>query len=207
MAKLRRLDGPGAAADAGRAWRPLPAAFPQGDSQDGRSEAEAARLVADSLEAIRVRHDVDPEFLRSCGWILRGDTIWAHRLREWPLDAWEAGDWRAVSVGLRAVEIDTSGRARATNDLLRFASASVRACVVDVDAARACRLLGGEPEPAQAASPLGPVALRYGGEVVGRGRYGRDGLTSEIPKARAQDLLRALASESGSAARAERAGG
>jgi NOL1/NOP2/sun family putative RNA methylase len=207
MAKLRRLDGPATAPDTSRAWRPLPAAFPRSESQDPRGEDEAARLIADSLEAIRVRHGVDPGFLRSCGWILRGDTIWAHRLREWPLEAWDAGDWRAVSVGLRAVEIDTSGRSRATNDLLRFASASVRGCVVDVDAERACRLLGGEPEPAEASSPLGPVALRYRGEVVGRGRYGREGLTSEIPKARAQDLLRALAPEVRSAGSADDRGG
>jgi len=195
MARLRRLDGPGTASEASGGWRPVPAAFPRIESQEGRTEAEAGRVIADSVEAIRARHAIDPDFLRSCRWILRGDTIWTHRLREWPLEAWEATAWRAVSVGLRAIEIDTSGRARATNDFLRFASASVRACVVDVDADRASRLLGGEPTPAEDSSPLGPVALRYLGDVVGRGRYGRDGLTSEIPKARAQDLLRALAPE------------
>jgi hypothetical protein len=199
MAKLRRLDGPSPLAPTSDAWRPVPAAFPRIESQDGRTESEAARVIADSVEAIRARHAIDPEFLRSCRWILRGDTVWTHRLREWPLEAWERGDWRAVSVGLRAIEIDTSGRARATNDLLRFASASVGASVVDLDADRMGRLLGGEPAPAEAASPLGPVALRYLGDVVGRGRYGREGLTSEIPKARAKDLLRALTPDSRSA--------
>ena len=39
---------------------------------------------------------------------------------------------------------------------------------------------------------LGPVALRRGQEVLGRGAMTRDGLKSEIPRARATDLARAL---------------
>lgn len=207
MAKLRRLDGSATGPETSGAWRPVPAGFPRTGGEDERTEAEAARVIADGVEAIRARHSIDPGFLASCRWILRGDTIWTHRLREWPLEAWEPGAWRAVSVGLRAIEIDTSGRARATNDFLRFASASLRACVVDVDADQMSRLLGGGPAPAEESSPLGPVALRYRGEVVGRGRHGREGLTSEIPKARAQDLLRSLAPGRDSAGSPEDASG
>jgi hypothetical protein len=189
------------------AWQPVPAAFPASEAPRGRSDGEAPRNIAEGVVSIAARHAMDAAFLGSCRWTLRGDTVWAHRLQEWPLEAWESGAWRAVSVGLRAIEIDTSGRARATNDFLRLASTRIHACVVDVDAERACRLLGGAPEPGDASSPLGPVALRYRGDVVGRGRYGRDGLASEIPKARAGDLLRALTLEPSSVGSAGAAGG
>jgi hypothetical protein len=193
MAKLRRLDGAATASATSGAWCPVPAAFPRDGGENERTELEAERVIAEGVDAIRSRHSIDPDFLATCRWILRGDTVWTHRLGEWPLEAWESGTWRAVSVGLRAIEIDTSGRARATNDFLRLASASVHGCVVDVGADRMSRLLGGESDPADESAPLGPVALRYLGDVVGRGRGGRGGLTSEIPKARAHDLLRALA--------------
>ena len=38
----------------------------------------------------------------------------------------------------------------------------------------------------------GPVALRFEGDVVGRGAATVDGLKSEIPKARSADLVRTL---------------
>ena len=39
----------------------------------------------------------------------------------------------------------------------------------------------------------GPVALRRGVDVLGRGAATQDGLKSEIPKARAADLGRVIA--------------
>ncbi|MGE0158092.1 MAG: RsmB/NOP family class I SAM-dependent RNA methyltransferase [Gemmatimonadales bacterium] len=186
MAKLRRTDGDAEVARDG--WRPVPHAFPGG----GHEEADAARLIDGCLEAVRARYDLDPTFVQGCRWILRGDTIWAHRLRDWPLESWEAGSWRAVSVGIRALEIDARGRPLPTNDFLRFASGSVRGGTVDVEADTLVSLLRGDPDD-RACSVPGPVALRYHGDVVGRGRCGEAGLSSEIPKARAQDLLRALA--------------
>lgn len=185
MAKLRRLEGE--AEEPATGWHAVARAFPGG----GREEREAARVVAESVEAVRSRYDLEARFVGECRWVLRGDTIWAHRLREWPLEAWEVGSWRAVSVGLRAIELDASGRARPTNDFLRFAAGAVRASVVDVDRDRLVRLLSGQPDP-EPTAPLGPVALRYSGSVVGRGRVGRAGLASEIPKARALELSRAL---------------
>ena len=187
MAKLRRLDGP-AESDGGRGWQTVPTVFPG----DERTASEAARVVEEALESVRARYDIEPAFLAGRRWILRGDTIWMHRLRDWPLAAWEPGAWRAVSVGLRAVEIDANGRARATNELLRLASRALHAHVEEVDAERMRRLLAAEPDGRANPPALGPVALRYGGDVIGRGRYTARGLASEIPKARAQDLLRAL---------------
>jgi len=192
MAKLRRLEGDGPSGAQG--WSTIPHAFPG----EGREEADAARRIAESVEAVRVRYDVDPRFLDACRWVLRGDTIWTHRLGTWPLGAWEEGSWRAVSVGLRAIEIDTSGRARPTNDFLRFAAGAVRAGAVDLERERLLRLLSGETDTAGSPERLGPVALRHAGEVVGRGAYGRAGLQSEIPKARAADLARALSPGAGS---------
>jgi hypothetical protein len=75
---------------------------------------------------------------------------------------------------------------------------------------RLAELLAGRPEraergvaenepPPQAAgdlepsgAPLGPVALSFRGSVIGRGAFTREGLVSEIPKARAVDLARVL---------------
>jgi NOL1/NOP2/fmu family ribosome biogenesis protein len=187
MAKLRRLGNP-SEADAEGGWPSVPRAFPG----DQRTEAESAHVIGDALESVRARYDIERAFLDGRRWLLRGDTIWTHALRGWPLPAWEPGSWRAVSAGLRAVEIDASGRARATNELLRLASSSLRAHVEDVDAERMRRLLVGERDGGAESPVLGPVALRHAGDVVGRGRYTARGLTSEIPKARAQDLLRAL---------------
>lgn len=187
MARLRRMHGP-PSAEAEGGWQPVPRAFPG----DERTEPQSERVVEDALESVRGRYDIERAFLDGSRWLLRGDTIWAHRLRDWPLAAWEPGSWRPVSVGLRAVELDASGRARATNELLRLASRSVRGHVEDVDAERMRRVLGGDAEGAVDSLQLGPVALRYEGDVIGRGRYTAVGLTSEIPKARAQDLLRAL---------------
>jgi NOL1/NOP2/sun family putative RNA methylase len=188
MAKLRRLEGDGPAGDRDRGWSPMPRVFPG----DERPADDAERLVTGAVHTVLARHGIDAETLRGFGWTMRADTIWLHSCREWPLPAWEPGRWRTISVGLRAIEIDTSGRPRATNDLLRFASTDVRSAVVDVTRARLLRLVAGEAEPAHEAVPLGPVALRLDGEVVGRAGHKVAGLFSEIPKSRAVELARAL---------------
>lgn len=188
MAKLRRLEGDAPAVDRDAGWSPMPAAFPG----DGRAEEDAVVFVSDTVRTVLARHGITPETFDGYAWTIRADTIWLHSCGEWPLPAWEPGRWRAISVGLRAIELDTSGRPRATNDLLRFASAAVRSAVVDVTEASMLRLLAGEAEPFDESTPLGPVALRLGGEVVGRGASKVAGLFSEIPRSRAVDLARAL---------------
>ena len=188
MAKLRRLEGDAPPVDRDAGWSVMSAAFPG----DPRAEEEAGRLVADAVRTVLARHGIAPETFEGYDWTLRADTLWLHSSGEWPLPAWEPGRWRAISVGLRAIELDTSGRPRATNDLLRFASTAVRTAVVDVTEARLLRLLSGEAEPADEAIPYGPTALRLNGEVVGRSASKVAGLFSEVPKSRAIDLARAL---------------
>jgi hypothetical protein len=117
-----------------------------------------------------------------------------HTCGEWPVEAWRPNGWRVVSVGVRAIEIDTRGRARATNEFLRYASGAVGAAV-DLDAERLIDLLGGATQPLGAHAQPGAVALRHAGEIVGRGLHTREGLVSHVPKARAQDLARALTGE------------
>ncbi|HET9947308.1 MAG TPA: hypothetical protein VFQ22_00150, partial [Longimicrobiales bacterium] len=67
----------------------------------------------------------------------------------------------------------------------------VRRAALDVDAESLALLLRGSAVAVPEAPP-GPVAIRSGGEVLGRGTVTSAGLVSEIPKARAADLLRAL---------------
>jgi hypothetical protein len=189
MARLRRLDGDVLGFDPAEAWSPLPCGFPG----DGRPDEEAGALAEDAVAKVLARHAVAPEALERFRWTLRRDTLWLHACGEWPLPSWPVGSWRAVAVGLRAIELDSRGRPRATNDLLRFASSAVASAAVDVDRAALSRLLAGESLLDHAATPLGPVALRLEGEVVGRAACTPKGLRSEIPKARAAELARVLA--------------
>jgi hypothetical protein len=185
LAKLRRLGGD---APAGReSWSPAPSAFPG----DARGEFEARRVTHEAVDDVLTRHAIAPEALSAVGWTLRGDTIWMHTCGEWPVEAWPPDGWRVVSMGLRAIELDTRGYPRATNELLRFASHAVGAAL-DLDAQRLVGILDGVPEPSAAGVRPGAVALRHAGEVVGRGAYTREGLVSHIPKARARELARSL---------------
>ena len=63
--------------------------------------------------------------------------------------------------------------------------------VIDLDAASLKSVLERQPIPTDIEA-RGPVALSWRGDVVGRGAVTVDGLKSEIPKARAADLLRLL---------------
>ena len=187
MAKLRRLDGD-AAVESDAGWRPVPVSFPDGVL----SEDDAAALVTGALDTVSERYGVPREVLERWGWIVRGGRIWLHTAGEWPLEAWAEGPWRPISVGVRAIEIDSRGRPRPTNDFLRLVGRHVSRARVDLTAAQLSALLDGEAEPI-AQELLGPVALGFEGEVVGRGAMTTRGLLSEIPKARAADLERVLA--------------
>jgi len=219
LARLRRLDdgspaGPARArSDAPDAsslggWTPVPAAFPevgpggQGgadgmDGADGRSRGaggagrDAEALVADAMEELSVRFGVRTEALDRYGWTVRGDRVWMHTVDRWPLEAWAPGAWRPISVGVRAIEFDTRGRPRPTNDALRLLSGEVRGRRIRLDLEGVRALLARKPLPAEG-DERGPVALDYDGRVIGRGALTGEGLKSEIPKARAVDLGRAL---------------
>ncbi len=191
--RLRRLDD-GSAADAGEAdagdWRAAPRVFPgrETSTEDADARVEAGR------RGLRERFGVADEVLDGYGWCVRGKSVWAHRLPEWPAFAWDdVRDRRVLSVGLRALKRDPRipTGVRPTNELLQHLDRAVELRAVDVDREACIRLLDGEPlevgEPER-----GFVALRLGGRVVGRG-WVKDGvLRHEISKGRAGRLRQVL---------------
>ena len=210
LAMLRRLDDGSAPADGSRqdGWTPVPTGFP-GDSLDrgvvldpdaGPDPADRSpdpshhiRLAREDLE---LRFGVDRAELADLSWIRRGGRLWVHNLKSWPLEAWREGpwrerDWRPISVGFRAVDFDSRDRPRPTNDLLRWLGDLVEERVFDIDQERMLRLTLRKTIDLEE-NLRGPVALRYDGDVVGRGAATVDGLKSEMPKARSADLRRAL---------------
>ncbi len=183
LARLRRLEGEPVPSAEG--WTPVPTVFP-GDDLD---PAEADELVARAMESLGDEFGIGEADLPLAP-IVRGGRIWLHALDAWPLESWSEGGWRPISVGFRALEFDSKGRPRPTNDLLQWAGASVRSGAVDLDVESLLRLLAREVLPLPSEAMRGPVALRFRGEVVGRGMATREGLKSEVPKARAGDLDR-----------------
>ncbi len=143
---------------------------------------------------VAARYGIARAWLDERRWIVRGGRIWLHALEEWPLESWEPGAWRAISVGIRALEIDSRGRPRPTNDFFRLAADAVSSAREELSEPDLVRLLGGEAL-ARGTELRGPVAVACDGDVLGRGVLTADGLVSEVPKARAADLERALAVE------------
>lgn len=184
LAKLRRVAGD----EREGAWSPVPAAFPG----EPRSEEAAAALIGGALDELRDRYGIDARTHPDWGWTLRGGRAWLHTVGEWPVEGWDDGSWRPVSLGVRAIEFDSRGRPRPTNDFLRIASSDVRGGAVDLSSADLEALLSRRPVEAEL-DLRGPVALGYEGDVVGRGAMTAHGVVSEIPKARAADLKRILA--------------
>jgi hypothetical protein len=185
LAKLRRSGDAGEArVDDG--WSAVPTGFDE-------SEREAVELLPGALEVVAERYGIDAAAHTDWGWMVRGGRAWLHTVGEWPLESWADGRWRPVSVGLRALEFDGRGRPRPTNDFLRMAERHVAGAVVDLSEADLRALIERQPIPTDL-DLRGPVALRYGGDVVGRGAVTARGVVSEIPKARAADLERVLPS-------------
>jgi NOL1/NOP2/sun family putative RNA methylase len=183
LAKLRRV-GEDSSPDG---WSAVPAAFPG----DGVSEEEAARAITSALDVMDERYGVVAADHPEWGFTMRGGRAWMHTVTEWPVASWEEGGWRVVSVGQRALEFDTKGRPRPTNDFLRMVGDGVTRGVAELSQGELTSLLGREAVPTDIET-RGPIALRYGGDVVGRGAVTEAGLVSEIPKARASDLKRVL---------------
>lgn len=184
LARLRKDGGDGDRSNAG--WTAVPERF----SESGEPELS----LDDGLEEVRARYGVEVgERIR---WLERGGRGWMHSVDEWPVDAWnaEAADgedlpWRVISLGVRAIDFDSRGRPRPSNDLLRLSGGEAR--VVDVDDVELAALLDRHAIPSDV-EERGPIALRWRGAVVGRGAVTGEGLKSEIPKARAADLKRGL---------------
>jgi NOL1/NOP2/sun family putative RNA methylase len=197
LARLRRLDGPlgeEAPQDAAgrRSWTSVPHAFPDDGEATASSPEEADALVESAIADLADRFGVARARLDELSWIVRGGRVWVHSVDAWPLEAWPQGDaWRAISIGIRAVEFDSRGRARPTNDVLRLLSDDVRERRVELEEDRLRTFLSRKPVPCDL-DLRGPVAVAYRGQVVGRGARTGEGLRTEIPKARARDLLRVL---------------
>ncbi len=196
LARLRRGDGPVGDeptpdVSAG-AWTPVPHAFPDDGEATHSEPEEADALVEAAVAELADRLRVPRARLGELSWTVRGGRVWVHSVDAWPLEAWEKGDaWRAISIGIRAVEFDSRGRARPTNDILRLLSDDIRERRVDLDEDRLRDFLSRRPVPCDL-DLRGPVAVGYRGQVVGRGARTAEGLKTEIPKARASDLLRVL---------------
>ena len=181
IARLKRLGGD----PTDESWSQVPKTFP--DPQSGEDESRSEKLIEDALLDLVERYGIapDPEWR----WTVRGGRVWLHAVEEWPLSAWEEGPWRPISVGIRAVDFDSRGRARPTNDLLRIANRRIKERVIDLTRSELQSLFHGDPVAVDFPR-RGPVALRFEGDVLGRGAVTGEGLKSEIPKARAQDLAR-----------------
>jgi hypothetical protein len=162
----------------------VPAAFPgEPTSEEGAHELAQAGVaeIADRFGIASGLEDVR--------WCVRGGRAWFHTLDAWPLTSWAEGGWRPISVGIRGIDFDSRGRARPTNDFLRWLGPRLGGRVVDLDREALAGLLRRETLPT-ALDDRGPIALRHAGDVVGRGAVTGDGLKSEVPNARAGDLLR-----------------
>lgn len=187
MARLRRL--PADASSEG--WSPVPLAFP--------GEAEAVQVdgerIASAVSELHDRYGIDTSAHPEWRWMVRGGRAWLHSAAEWPVAGWRGEGWRVVSLGLRALEFDSRGRLRPTNDFLRLAGRDVHRSVVDLSQGDMGRMLAGYAVPADT-EVRGPVVLRWGCDIIGRGATAPDGVVSEVPKARAADLERVLEARS-----------
>lgn len=172
-----------------------PALAPDDDGDVTRqAETAGARaLIESGVTDLRERYGVagDTEGPGAPRWLIRGGRAWLHTLDAWPLPAWEIGAWRPISVGLRAIEFDTLGRPRPTNDAIRWLGSDVTRRIIDLDDDALSALLRRIPVETEL-DDRGPYALRYDGDLIGRGAVTGEGLKSEIPKARAADLRRCL---------------
>lgn len=193
LARLRRLEGEGAedpAAARDHGWTSVPFAFPG----EPVSCETADALARTGMEEVASRFGIESG-LDGCTWCVRGGRAWLHTVDAWPLESWTDGGWRPISIGLRAIDFDSRGRARPTNDFLRWIGGRLGTRVADTDRTELGRLLRREGVPT-GIDDRGPIALRLDDDVIGRGAVTGEGLKSEIPKARANDLLRILDWES-----------
>jgi len=200
LARLRRLDGE-ATTGSSDAWDPVPAAFPGGDTDTSGEDADTAgadELLGRALAYLEESFGVGEAELGDLRGIVRGGRVWFHSMESWPLERWSEGPWRPISVGFRALELDSRDRFRPTNDLLTWLGDKLGRGVVDVDQDQLQSLMAREALNVDE-ELRGMVALRFRGQVVGRGLATQEGLRSEISKARAADLRQILEREAAGA--------
>jgi 16S rRNA C967 or C1407 C5-methylase (RsmB/RsmF family) len=199
MALLEKDGAPApGAARPGHGHTSVPLTFPGGSI----SEAEALAWVQDGLDRLTEEFGVAPGATDGLSWMVRGDSAWMHTLDAWPVEAWEPGEWRISSVGLRGLSPDARKRPRPTNYLLRSLGDAVTRRRIALDHATAQRVLKREQVPNPLDAP-GYATLTLEGQVIGRASVGQAGVRHEIPKARAQRLLEILQREEAAAAASE----
>lgn len=182
MARLRKLGDGGS--------RSVEDIVPRVFPDDSLSVDEANERLGSALEEFRSRYGLGSGLDR-LRWIFRGGRAWFHTLDAWPVQGWESGSWRTVSVGIRGIDFDSRGRPRPSNDLLRLLGDGMTHRTVDVSDDEIRNLIAKKPI-AVAEKERGPIGIRHRGDLLGRGALTVDGLKSEIPKARAADYLRSL---------------
>lgn len=149
--------------------------------------AEAERLIELAGESLMQHFRADPAAFEGLSWMARGGRLWLHGAPAWPLGGWKPGPWRVVSLGFRAMEFDTKGRPRPTNDVLQWLGSRLGAGGLDLSDDELIALCEGRPV-ARDEQLAGLQALRWRGAVVGRGVITREGVRSEISKAPSADL-------------------
>jgi 16S rRNA C967 or C1407 C5-methylase (RsmB/RsmF family) len=172
------------------AWCPVPLTFPGASV----SNAEALAWVQDGLGRLTEEFGVAPGATEGLRWMVRGDSAWMHTMDAWPVEAWEPGEWRISSVGLRGLSPDARRRLRPTNYLLRLLGDGVTHRCIPLDRGTAQRVLKRDPVLSPLDAP-GYATLTLEGQVIGRASVGQAGIRHEIPKARAQRLLEILQRE------------
>lgn len=167
-------------------------------SDDG---SDSSRLIELALSDLTERFGVAPAAWNGVRWTERGGRLWLHSLTECPWSRWTGAQGgrarpsngvRLTAAGFRAMEFDSRGRPRPTNDLLRWLNHDVRSRTRDVDGEDLRALARGETISDSSGRTLGPLALRHQGEVIGRVAATRAGLKSELGRARMSDLTRVL---------------
>lgn len=182
LARLRKLDDGAPSGDA--AWGPVPDVFPD----DPMDPDEAQAMVTRGLESFQGHFQVDPSAFADQSWLARGGRLWLHAAAEWPVAGWTPSEaWRVISLGFRAMEFDTKGRPRPTNDALQWLGDRIGARRLDVDDEQLRKILAGDLLP-WGEQLEGLQALFHRGMAIGRGVPTPDGIRSEVSKAQAIDL-------------------
>ena len=181
-------------------WEPPPGggAFPEGEAFPEGNAFPGGSAFPEGDDA-PAQGDATP------GWLVRGDAVRLHQFGAWPLDAWEeaGASVRILSAGLRAWEVERSGKLRPSSDLLRWLGPRAAAQGLNLEDAAWLRLLDGaafRPEP----EDLPPGALDgdaffllRGGHALATARLRGERVLHELPSSRTQWLRKVLARSSG----------
>jgi 16S rRNA C967 or C1407 C5-methylase (RsmB/RsmF family) len=159
--------------------------FP-GEAGSGRGPA----LLESALEQVAAATGMERRDLDQVSWCLRKDAWRFHRMHAWPLEAWGESSERVrvVTAGLRGIEHDARGRARAAGDLLRVFETVLSHRGLELDEEAWIRLLAG----ASVAGPTGNRVLLHAGHPLAVGRSKGARLMHDLPPGRANWLRQVM---------------